>query len=175
MASLYRPWNTRLIPADAERLTHKGKPAVKFKAADGKTVVRFVSESRPTHYRDQCRTWYAQFSDTNGKVRRESLGTANKDAARRALSKIEDREHARKAGRYDSVEEAIDGHMRRLHPFWVIGLCSVIRLVPKVKTAGPGARKKFTDYITAVESTCRDERELMLCVLATNACYEELK
>ena len=105
MASLYRPWNTRLIPADAERLTHKGKPAVKFKAADGKTVVRFVSESRPTHYRDQCRTWYAQFSDTNGKVRRESLGTANKDAARRALSKIEDREHARKAGRYDSVEE----------------------------------------------------------------------
>jgi hypothetical protein len=78
-------------------------------------------------------------------------------------------------GRYDSVEEAIDGHMRRLHPFWVIGLCAVIRLVPKVKTAGPGARKKFTDYITAVESTCRDERELMLCLLATNACHEELK
>ena len=105
MASLCRPWNTRPIPADAERLTHKGKPAVRIKAADGKTVVRFVSASRPTHYRARCLTWYAQYSDALGKVRRESLGTASKDEARRALSQIEDREQARKAGRYDLVEE----------------------------------------------------------------------
>jgi len=77
--------------------------------------------------------------------------------------------------RYDSVEEAIEDHMRLLPPFWVVGLCAVIGLVPKVKAAGPEARKKFTDYITAVESTCEDEHDLMLCVLATNACYEELK
>jgi integrase len=57
MPRVFRQQYTRPIPPDAERITHKGKPAVRFKGADGKTVVAFLTRNG-----DRCRvpspTWY---------------------------------------------------------------------------------------------------------------------
>jgi integrase len=57
MPRVFRKVYTRPIPLDAERVTQKGKPAVRFRDAGGKSVVAFLTKRG-----DRCRmaspTWY---------------------------------------------------------------------------------------------------------------------
>jgi integrase len=104
MATLVRPWYYRPIPSDATEVTHKGKPAVRFKGRDGKPVVGYLTKSRPNQCRVQSKTWYGQYRDADGKRQRVPLETANKEAARRILDQLMDREADRRAGRADPFE-----------------------------------------------------------------------
>jgi hypothetical protein len=57
MARVFRKLYTRPIPPDAERVTHKGKPAVRFKGANGKTVIAFLTMKGDRHRRHSP-YWY---------------------------------------------------------------------------------------------------------------------
>ncbi len=103
MATIRRVYYTRPTPADAVRVTVKGKPAVRFPGPDGKSVTApCVGDG------SRCRVpsakWYGQYTDANGKSCREPLST-HKDAARILLNEILKRVEMEKAGCKDPCRE----------------------------------------------------------------------
>ncbi len=50
MPRVFRQQYTRPIPDEAEYVTHKGKPAVRFKGPNGKPIIAFL-----TRKGDRCR------------------------------------------------------------------------------------------------------------------------
>lgn len=97
MARVFRQQYTRPIPEGAERITHKGKPAVRFKGQDGKPVVAPLTRNG-----DRCRVaspvWYGR---VNGE--RVALCT-NKAAAELMLSDLIRKAEMGKAGVVDPFE-----------------------------------------------------------------------
>jgi integrase len=57
MPRVFRQQYTRPIPPDAERVTHKGRPAVRFKGTGGRTVVAFLTK-KGDRYRMHSPKWY---------------------------------------------------------------------------------------------------------------------
>jgi len=86
MSRVFRQQYTRPIPPDAERVTHKGVPAVRFKGSDGKYVVAPLTRNG-----DRCRIssplWYGQYTDADGKTQRVAL-CENKAAAEQTLAEL---------------------------------------------------------------------------------------
>ncbi|HEX3152091.1 MAG TPA: helix-turn-helix domain-containing protein [Gemmataceae bacterium] len=105
MATPIRVWQYRDIPDDAKRFTHKGKAAVRFKGADGKNVVGYLSDKRPGQCRVRSSTWHGWLRDASGSRRRVSLGTTNKEAAQRKLSGLMAKQEARQQGRHEPSED----------------------------------------------------------------------
>src|SRR5262249_11732137 len=69
MPRVFRKQYTRPVPADAARITHKGKPAVRFKGADGKAVVAFLTK-KGDRYRGHSPHWYGTVAaNTSGSAR----------------------------------------------------------------------------------------------------------
>ena len=63
MPRVFRQQYTRPIPAGAERITHEGKPAVRFRNGDGKTVIAFLTK-KGDRYRGQSPRWYGWVNGT---------------------------------------------------------------------------------------------------------------
>jgi hypothetical protein len=86
MPRVFRQQYTRPIPPDAQRVIHKGKPAVRFKDSDGKTVVAPL-----TGQGDRCRVasplWYGQYNNADG-VRQRVRLCENKTAAELMLAEL---------------------------------------------------------------------------------------
>jgi hypothetical protein len=86
MPRVFRQQYTRPIPPDAQRVTHKGKPAVRFRGADGKVTVAPLTQRG-----DRCRVpsplWYGQYRDSDGAVQRVPL-CENKVAAEQMLKEL---------------------------------------------------------------------------------------
>jgi integrase len=86
MASIQRPTYPRPIPPDATHLTHKGKPAVRFKTEDGDTVIAPLTRDGK-----RCLVklpkWYGKYVDEHGVLQRVPLST-NKTAAQQMLNEL---------------------------------------------------------------------------------------
>jgi len=63
MARLFRKPYTRPLPPDAERITHKGKPAVRFRDRAGKPVIAFLTRNGD-RYRGHSPKWYGWVNGT---------------------------------------------------------------------------------------------------------------
>jgi hypothetical protein len=83
MARVFRQQYTRPIPEGAQRVTHKGRPAVRFPGPDGKPVVAPL-----TRKGDRCRVkspfWYGRVRYPDGSTERVKL-CENKAAAEMML------------------------------------------------------------------------------------------
>src|SRR6516164_427525 len=98
MPRVFRKVYTRPIPQGAECITLKGKPAVRFKDASGKSVVAFLTKKG-----DRCRmaspTWY-------GTVAGEHVPLCtNKTAAELMLSELVKKAELGRRGIRDPFEE----------------------------------------------------------------------
>ena len=86
MAALVRQFYTKPIPADAVRVTHKNKPAVRTIGPDGKPIIAPLTKDGK-----RCRVpsakWYGQFTDADGVIQRVPLST-NKAASQQMLNEL---------------------------------------------------------------------------------------
>ena len=74
MPRLFRQPYTRPLPEGAERITHKGKPAVRFTDDDGHTVTAPLTR-KGDRIRLLSAKWYGEYRDADGIVRRPALST----------------------------------------------------------------------------------------------------
>ncbi len=104
MATIRRVYYTRPIPADAVRVTVKGKPAVRFTGDDGKPVVAPLTADG-----QRCRLpsakWYGQYTDAAGTTRRVPL-SENKTVAQQMLNELVRRVELEKVGITDPFRES---------------------------------------------------------------------
>jgi hypothetical protein len=84
-------------------VSHKGKPAVRFKDTDGKTVLAFL-----TRQGNRCRVaspiWYGQYTDADGNRQRVAL-SENKVAAEQKLAELVRKSELGRAGLRDPYEK----------------------------------------------------------------------
>ena len=101
MPRVFHQQYTRPIPTDAQHVTHKGRPAVRFKGSDGKPVIAAL-----TRKGDRCRVaspvWYGHVPDPDapGGQRRASA-VRNKAAAEIMLGELCRQAEMGKAGARD--------------------------------------------------------------------------
>src|SRR4051794_12244907 len=72
MSRLFRQPYTRPIPEGALRVTHKGKPAVRFTDDDGRTATAPLTK-KGDRIRLLSAKWYGEYRDADGIVRRVPL------------------------------------------------------------------------------------------------------
>src|SRR4051812_38260873 len=100
MPRVFKQQYTRPIPADAQRVTHKGKPAVRFKGPDGKMVVAPLTTKG-----DKCRVrskkWYGRVPGSPNAVPLCN----DKRAAEQMLNELVKKAEKAKVGLGDPFEE----------------------------------------------------------------------
>src|SRR6516164_9828351 len=105
MPRVFRQQYTRPIPADAQHVIRKGKPAVRFKGPDGKPIIAPL-----TRKGDRCRVaspvWYGHVPDPDAPsgLRRVPL-CANKAAAEIMLGEMCRQAEMGKVGARDPFEQ----------------------------------------------------------------------
>lgn len=87
MAHVFKPVYTKPIPAHAERVRHKDGPAVRWKGRGGKWVVALVCADKPTRCRVEAATWYVEYTDHDGRVRKKK-GFADKGATEALMAEL---------------------------------------------------------------------------------------
>jgi len=102
MASAYKPTYHRPVPEGAERCTHKGKPAVRYKDKHGRTHVRLLTDDGRRVICEQNR-WWMKWQLPGGETRREK-GFRDRTATEQEAARRE-REAARKEAGFVGVEE----------------------------------------------------------------------
>jgi integrase len=103
MARLFRQPYTKPIPADAERCTLKGKPAVRFAGEDGRTVTAPLTK-KGDRIRLLSVKWYGEYVDAAGVTQRKPLAT-DKTAAQQLLAALVRKAELSRAGVADPFEE----------------------------------------------------------------------
>src|SRR5262245_12584378 len=106
MARIFRQAYTKPIPPDAERCTHKGKPAVRF-MDDGRTVTAPLTK-KGDRIRLQSAKWYGEYVDGDDITQRVPLST-DKTAAQQMLDALVRRAELEKAG----VRDPFRDHRKR--------------------------------------------------------------
>jgi integrase len=134
MPRVFRQQYTRPIPPDAKRVTIPGKngkpdrPAVRFKGPDGKTITASLTRGG-----DRCRvsspTWYGEYRDATGDVRRVPL-CENKAAAEAMLAELVKKGLLGQAGIKDDYEQ------HRPRPL----LCPACRSTGRLRNRGAGRK-----------------------------------
>src|SRR5262249_47275436 len=105
MPRVFRQQYTRPIPPDAERVTHKGIPAVRFRGPDGKTVTAPLTKAG-----DRCRVvspvWYGHVPDPDAPDGRRRVALCeNKAAAEMMLAELTKKAELGKVGIRDPYEK----------------------------------------------------------------------
>ena len=103
MARLFRQPYTKPIPRDAERCTLKGKPAVRFRDENGRTVTAPLTQ-KGDRIRLLSAKWYGEYVDGDGITRREPLST-DKTAAQQMLAEVVRKGQMGRCGIRDPFEE----------------------------------------------------------------------
>jgi hypothetical protein len=70
--ALFKQDYTTAIPAHAERITHKGQPAVRFKGRGGKVVTALLTADGKKCRRESAK-WYGEYVDADGLLQRVAL------------------------------------------------------------------------------------------------------
>lgn len=72
MAHVFRPEYTRPVPPHAERCTHKGRPAVRWRGRTGRPVVGVICAENPARCRVESPVWRLSYAGPDGRPAGES-------------------------------------------------------------------------------------------------------
>ena len=88
MAHVFRPEYTRSIPPNAERILHKGKPAVRWKGRGGRWCIGIVCADNPKRCRVETPCWYIAHTGPDGKPAKPIKGFTDRVATEAKMAEL---------------------------------------------------------------------------------------
>ncbi len=86
MASIYKKKYPTELPAGAEIITRRGKKIARWESGKGQVRTAELLEDGRMQFVSDC--WYVRYRDATGKMRRQSTGCREKQAAEKVLADI---------------------------------------------------------------------------------------